>query len=127
MSGLTVNMPLSGTNIASGATIVSIDSESQFTMSANGTASGSTAIVVGGQSSVQSTQPYIDTDTKEGVRQQLNAWLRGLPSSVDGCFDLADIMEVPTKPSVTYARYAQYYPHFLREGHQVMAKGITLP
>lgn len=127
MSGLSVNMPLSGTGIASGATIVSIDSETQFTMSTNGAATGTNSITVGGLSSGSSTQPYLDTDAKEGLRQQVNAWLRTLPSSIDGCFDFQTVMEVPSKPSVTYARYAQYYPHFLREGHQAMAQVIRLP
>lgn len=122
LRGIPLGMQISGSGVrpfSTGGYIKNVLSDTVFEM--GGTAS---ATAVGTAMTLQ-VAAHITSEANEYIRQGMNAHLRTCPN-VNGCFDIARMIEWPLHPAWADHRYMRDYPHMLREGHQAAAIAVSL-
>jgi hypothetical protein len=117
---LTAGLPITGTSIATGATIDAILSDTSVEMSA-----ATTGTISSGSITFGSSSPDLTTSAAETLRQQLNAWIRTRPNNVSGVFDVAKALEGPL-PGTADGQWLPYYPHPHVRGFARIADAIRL-
>lgn len=120
--GVLPGMAITGTGVPASTSILTVDSPSQLTMTANATSSpGSETLTIGKPGSA-----YVTTSAVETIRQTVNEWQSRMPLGIDGVWDFDKAVAQQAMPSMADPQFISVYPHPDIRGYTKMAGIVRL-